>query len=452
MDQKEDIASMFDDAFRRHKSGDLAGAEAGYKKILQLDPRHHPSLHYFGVIAHKVRQYDIAAQLMLESLRIYDRDPVYYLNLAKVMEAQGKRKEAEGLYNAALNADPACIDALNDLGWLAISRGQTAEAETCFNRALMIDPQHPRANTNLGMLKLLLGDFKAGFALNEWRWKVPGYDIFGLTAPIWDGGDLHGKTILLHGEQGLGDNIQFIRYAEMVKARGANVIMPCNPALVRLFRTVKGIDRIIEEGEAIPHYDCRAPFMSLPHVFSTTLEAIPAKIPYLSADPAMAAHWQERLSGLAGKKIGIVWRGNPGHTNDHNRSMPVEQMAKIFAGLQVALVVLQKDAAAAELDVLKRDHQVVNAGLDLKDFADSAALVKNLDLVVTVDTAVCHLAGALGAKTWTLLAYGPDWRWMLGRADTPWYPTMALFRQRGVDDWASVVRDAAMRLAEEIKD
>ena len=265
--------------------------------------------------------------------------------------------------------------------------------------------------------------------------------------PPWDGSELNGKTVLLHAEQGLGDSIQFVRYVPMVRDRGGKVVLQCQPALSRLFTGLPGIDRVIKNGDPIPRFDAHCPLLSLPRAFGTTLDSIPASVPYLTADPAAALDWAKRLADRPGKKVGIVWAGRAGYVGDRTRSLSLTTLAPLACASGITWYSLQKGYAAAQISDAPQGMELIDRTAELNDFADTAALIANLDLVISVDTAVAHLAGAMGKSVWTLLPYAPDWRWLLNRDDSPWYPTMRLFRQQRPGDWGEVIQ----RIAESLR-
>ncbi len=319
-------------------------------------------------------------------------------------------------------------EAHNNFGLLAQRLGRLDEALARYARAQALKPDYADAHWNEALARLLLGDFETGWNKYEWRWRRKETPPRALAAPLWDGGDLAGRTILLHAEQGQGDAIQFIRFAPLVKARGGTVVFECPKGFLRLFDGVAGVDRLVLAGAPLPPFDCHAPLLSLPGLLDTTLETIPADVPYLKADPGRVAAWRARFAGISKPKVGLVWRGNPAHANDANRSIPAQTMAALARAADVHWVGLQLDPRPEELAAFS-PAVIDNLGPELGDWAETAALVEALDLVVTVDTAAAHLAGALGRLVWLLLPFAPDWRWLRHRADSPWYPTMRLLRQ-----------------------
>jgi hypothetical protein len=306
-------------------------------------------------------------------------------------------------------------------------------------QAIALQPDASTAHFNLGLTLLLKGQLAEGFKQMQWRFKTPEMRSFRpkLAQPLWDGSDLPGQQILLYGEQGLGDIIMFSRYAPLVASRGARVLLMVPPPLVSLMQTLDGVESVIPATQPLPDFDVHAPLMSLPMIFGHDESTIPSKAPYLRADPVRAEAWKSRLADhLHQRAVGLAWAGNPKHRNDRNRSVPPAQLAPLAAVQSVAWVSLQKEASSSD----RPNLPLLDWTSQLSDFADTAALIHNLDLVITVDTAVAHLAGAIGKPTWLLLPYVPDWRWMLNRADSPWYPSMRLFRQTQRGDWSAPVQ------------
>ncbi|MFO1152568.1 MAG: tetratricopeptide repeat protein [Rhodospirillales bacterium] len=378
-------------------------------------------------------------------------------NLGSTLQRAGRLDAAEAALRQAIGLRPGHPGQLANLGLVLRDQGRFDEAAACYDRALAADPQHATTRANRATLLLQQGRFAEGWAEYEWRWRAPGFTSSPrrFASPAWNGADPAGRTLLLHAEQGLGSAIQFVRYAPLVAGRGARVIVECPPPLVRLFRAslveaggavAGGVARVIPRGEPLPPFDAQAPLMSLPHLCRTTLATVPASIPYLRADPTAAAYWRQRLTAAAGSaalRVGLAWAGNPAHANDHNRSLPAAAaalLAPLLALPGVRFVSLQVgDAAAMATATDLAALGLIERTDELHDFADTAALVSALDLVIAVDTAVAHLAGALGRPVWLLTPPIPEWRWLLDRDDSPWYPSMRLFRQSTAGDWAGVI-------------
>ena len=299
------------------------------------------------------------------------------------------------------------------------------------NERSCVDPDLAEAHWNLALALLATGDFERGWQEHEWRWRA---NVIGpeqsFRQPLWLGAeDLTGKTILLHNEQGLGDALQFVRYAPQVRQRGARVVLRVQRPLLSLMAGLAGADHVIAEGDALPEFDYHCPLLSLPLAFGTHLQNIPAGIPYLHPAADRLAKWQSILGERTAPRIGLAWSGNPAHKNDRNRSIALKQLLPLLSVPGVRFVSLQRDLREDDAAVLGNLPALVSIGAQLDDFADTAAAISLLDLVITVDTAVAHLAGALGKPVWVLLPFAPDWRWLLKREDSPWYPTARLFRQ-----------------------
>ena len=373
--------------------------------------------------------------------RALDRKPDFaeaHYNLGVAVNDQGQLDEAIACYRRALELKPDYAEAHTNLGVALGDQGKLDEAAACYRRILARMPDFAEARWNQSLLSLLTGDFPQGWAGYQWRWKAKICQPRDFPQPLWDGQPLEGKTILLHAVQGLGDTIQFIRYATLVKKAGARVLVECQKPLVRLLAGCRGVDALIGRGDELPPFDVQAPLLSLPGIFGTSLETIPADVPYLFADSGLAEHWRRELASIAAFKIGIAWRGSPIHRNDRARSFPLSCFEPLANLPGIHLFSLQKGPGAEELQAACDHFPVAELGSRLNDFMDTAAVMRNLDLVITCDTSIAHLAGALGVPVWVAMPLVPDWRWLLGRDDSPWYPAMRLFRQKSLGDWSGV--------------
>lgn len=432
------------------RTGQLPQALGICHAILSAQPNHPGALHLAGVIAHQLGEAEDAAVLIGQAIRIDPRPAVYHVNLGIALHRLGRHRQALASFARAIAADPRHVDAHYNRGAVLAELGELDEAQRHFQRVIALEPQHAFAHYALGLALLQRGDFARGWAEHEWRRHgaklTPETLLF--REPLWDGGPLGGRTILLHAEQGLGDTIQFARYAPLVAECGGRVLLACQPSLKRLLTRLEGVEAVLTGGDRLAAFDVQAPLMSLPYLLGTTLETIPAGVPYLSVDDGLKASWAERLRGAPGLKVGLVWAGNPGNPHDRRRSMPLASLAPLAALSQqeVSLISLQKGVASAEAATPPDGLRLIDLGGELTDLADTAALVAQLDLVISVDTAVAHLAGALGRPAWLLLSHVHDWRWLLGRADTPWYPSMRLFHQSRPGDWPSLVSSVATAL------
>jgi hypothetical protein len=374
------------------------------------------------------------AQAMAEvAVQLLPREPEATLCLASVLHDRADYRGAVGLYRQALEAVPLHAGALSSLGNSLRAMGRLSEALAVHDRAVAAAPDDAEIRYSRAAALLAAGDFAAGWPEHEWRWRRRLWRDRGFGA-AWRGEDIAGRTILLHAEQGLGDTLQFVRYAPMVAALGARVVLEVQAPLVRLMRGLAGVARVVARGDALPAFDVHCPLLSLPLAFGTVPETVPAAIPYLFADAV--ALWDSRLPA-GGKRVGLVWAGSPhtddagAHLIDRRRSLGLAELAPLWDVGGVHLVSLQKDCAAPP--------GLVDLMGQVGDFADTAALVSGLDLVVSVDTSVAHLAGALGRPVWLLSRYDACWRWLCGRDDSPWYPGMRIYQQERPLDWSGVV-------------
>jgi tetratricopeptide (TPR) repeat protein len=362
-------------------------------------------------------------------------------NLAGVLKELGRMDEAIEYYRQALQIEPSARELNYNLGVALWETGEIAAAVDFIRRAIDLSPNYAQAHHALSMLLLLQGDFSDGWAEYEWRWQTGHLQARAFTQPLWDGRSLRDKTIVLHTEQGFGDTIQFIRYASAVKNWGGTVIVNCEKELVPLLSTCSNIDRIIARPHPLPPLDVHAPLLSLPRILRTTLNTIPREVPYLFADPSLVESWRTKLNGISGFRIGINWKGKPRRDMMRQRDINPNFFARLTDIPGIQLISLQKDSGLLELPSLPMPHSIVDLGdfdAACGAFMDTAAVMMSLDLVITSDTSIAHLAGALGVPVWVALPYVPDWRWLLDRSDSLWYPTMRLFRQKQPGDWAGV--------------
>ncbi len=364
-----------------------------------------------------------------------------HANLGNALADLDRADAAEAALREAIRLDPTLAEAHVSLGHVLGERGATDEAIAACGRAIDLQPDLPAAHWNQGIAFLLAGRLEEGWARYEWRKRRFPHAYTALPGPHWRGEPLDGRHILVLAEQGFGDAIQLARYLPLLAARGARVSLRCAASLRPLLRQLDGV-AVLDDGP-LPAHDVWADQMSLPGLFETTLDTIPSPSPYLRAHPSLAASWRRRLP--PGRRVGLVWAGNPAHSNDRRRSLPPDAVAALAASCAPRLVGLQVGPRAGELS----PHGVPELGRALASFADTAGVLAGLDLLVTVDTSAAHLAGALGVPTWLMLPHAPDWRWMRDRADSPWYPSMRLFRQERAGDWGGVVRQVAAALARE---
>jgi tetratricopeptide (TPR) repeat protein len=443
-------APLFAEAWRSlgealRLTGQLPDAVEACRQAAILRPDMAAAHHELGRVLYQLGNVDQAIASYRSALQHGDA-PEYHNNLGAALQASGDVAGAAAEYRRAIALRPDYAQAHNNLGSALKNLEQFDEAAAALNRAMEIKPDYAAAHWNLGLLRLLRGDWAGGWPEYEWRWKVTELNPPRVISakPRWDGGDLHGKRILLYTEQGFGDAMQFIRYVPQVVQRGGKVILCCQPELLPLLKTVEGIDQAVVMGQEVSEFDAHFPLMSLPMLFGTTPQNVPASVPYLRPDPEKVQAWSRKLEGETRMKIGLVWEGLSTHWHDRARSMTPEILAPLARARPARFISLQK----------KRPGRAQSSGApemddwtdELADFSDTAALTANLDLVISVDTAVAHLAGALGKPTWVLLPRVPDWRWMLQRSDSPWYPTVRLFRQKTIGDWQAPIEEIASAL------
>jgi tetratricopeptide (TPR) repeat protein len=362
-------------------------------------------------------------------------------NIAAALLRLDRYAEAEEAARAAIAREPGHAESHAILGQAVCALGRLDEAEACLRQALMLDAANLSARLGLARTLLLAGRLAEAWSAYEVRWSRATTQRPPLPKPEWRGEELSGRTLLVHTEQGFGDTIQFVRYAPLLRERGARVILMCEPPLLRLLASAEGVEQVVAHGAALPDFDRHVALLSVPRWLATTLETIPASVPYIG--PAQAAAPPARKRPL----VGLVWAGSDKHDNDRNRSIPLETLLPALDCAAADFVGLQFGPRAGDIAALGAEGLVADAMTGVKDFADTAALVARLDLVIAVDTAVAHLAGAMARPVWVLLPFAPDWRWMLGRADTPWYPTMRLYRQAAPGDWAGVIDRLRVDLA-----
>ena len=411
----------------------LAEAARQYEQAIALKPNYLDAICDLGVILQKQGKIAEAIGQYRQALAIKPDDPEAYNRMGTAWQEQCKFAEAIACHQKAIALKPDFADAYNNLGLALQEQLKLQEAIGYYRHAVALKPDQAETHLNLGMCLLLLQDLSQGFAEYEWRWRMePQTPEERLGKPFWDGSPLAGKTILLHTEQGYGDAIQFVRYAPLVAQRGAGkVILETYRALRRLMTTAPGVQEVVVKGEPLPAFDLQVPLMSLPRILNTTIETIPDRIPYLCAEEKDAVKYSELLRTEGEVKVGIVW--SPSDKAPKKRFCPVSLFLELSQIPGISLYSLQKE----HTDILD-GAPIQDLRELLHDFADTAAVISQLDLVISVDTAVAHLAGALGKPVWVLLPFYPDWRWLLDRSDSPWYPTMRLFRQQQPGDWSSV--------------
>ena len=425
----------------RQQQGRLAEALALYERAVTLRPDTPEAWTNLGALLLQLQRLDEAEKALATAFRLAPNDTAAQLNLGNLRLEQGRPDAAMALYQTVLAAEPDHAAAMLNLGRALKELGRPAEALRHYRQAEALAPDNPTIRWNLGVCRLLLGDWLRGWQGFEARFAADAVARTGIDGPAWTGEPLPDGTLLIHAEQGLGDTIQFARFAGVARARVARVVLACQPPLLELMRGVDGIDAVVPRDGPLPPFDAQIAMMSLGAALKITGATLPPA-PYLTADPARARAWAERLG--PGFKVGLVWQGHRLHRNDRNRSLPAAALAPLLAVPGVRWFSLQKEPGDGDLAALPG---IINLAADLSDFTETAAAIRSMDLVIAVDTSVAHLAGSLGKPVWLALPHAPDWRWLMGRSDSPWYAGARLFRQAERGDWRGPVTAMAAALA-----
>lgn len=482
------VHSLLAEGLRQHNARNYEQAEGLYRQVLAIDPTNSDALHLIGVLALHINRPDLGLDYLKQAIAINATVAAYHSNLGLTLQALGDSEGAIRAFDAALALQPnaaevhnnkgAALEDLgrrdealkayarscalrddaaepyNNMGTLFAERGEIDKAMGCFRRAMELDPKFGEPFMNLGMCLMLKGKFEEGLRHYEQRWHTRKLPLRprGFEQPQWIGQNIAGKTLLIHAEQGMGDTFQFIRYAPLLARRGVRVVAEMQVEVIDVIRRMSSIAEVVVTGEPLPKFDWHCPTMSLPLAFGANLSNIPANVPYLDADPDLADLWGERLGPADGMfTVGLVWAGRPTHKNDHNRSMTLEMLAPLAEIPDLRFVSLQKGAPARQAETPPAGMLLFEATDLIHSFADTAALLTHVDLLITVDTSVAHLAGGMGKPVWVFIPDPPEWRWLENRTDTPWYPSMRLFRRKGDEPWPNVVERVAVALRDRIQ-
>jgi Flp pilus assembly protein TadD len=454
------------------RQGRAAESEPIYRRAQQIKPGDFRILTNLGLALYKQDRLDEAGECFRRAI---DSRPDTFdaiMNLGVVLSDQGKFDEAMDWLIQAHQLQPDSADALLNLGMNLARQGRWDEAIDKYEQALRLRPDFAEVHRNLAVSLLTRGDYERGWPEHEWRLKCQSHSGCRINRTFWNGDDFKGRTILLHAEQGFGDTLQFLRFVPMVKRRGGLVVLRCPTKLLRMVACCAGVDLAFDGSSYEPDCHIHAPLLSLPAIFGTTLATLPAQVPYLATDVVLVEHWRSELAraigmeGTAGAEaagesrhgrparpflIGITWQGNPGHPLDRWRSFPLAQFAPLAELPGVRLISLQTDDGLDQIAPLVGRLPIIElGGRRQRDFAETAAIMAHLDLVISADTAVAHLAGGLGKRVWVGLNAIGDWRWLVGREDSPWYPTMRLFHQTSLGDWDSVFQRMTTALEQEL--
>jgi tetratricopeptide (TPR) repeat protein len=425
--------------------GRTSEATASCQRALELNPKMADVYNCLGILQQSQGDAEAAIASFGRAIEVKPNHAAAHANLGTLLRAAGNLSAAQTHFEQAVQIAPNNPDHYLSLGVTLYDQAKLLEAIGCYQKTLQLDKDNVRARYNSALARLALGDYETGWREFEARHAFDALVRRGFPLPVWHPRAAQTGAVLVHAEQGFGDALQFVRYVRLVERQGVRAYLDVHEELVTLFRQ-SGYANVQSNGAVPPECNCQIPLMSLPRVFETTVETIPAEVPYLSAGDELVARWRERLAGLRGLKVGIHWQGRPTYYNDRARSIPLAQFARLAAIPGVALVSLQKDVET-QTDGAAAGFALVDVSGELTDFHETAAAILNLDLIIACDSAPAHLAGALGVPVWVGLTVGSDWRWMLERQDTPWYPTMRLFRQRTRGSWDEVFADMAVELA-----
>ena len=431
-----------------HTQRKLDEAAASYRKALDLQPDFVEAMNNLGNVWMDLARYDDAVTCYRGAMAINPQYAAAVNNLGAALERSDKLIEATDCYRKATEIQPTFAEAWNNLGSIMQKRQDFPAAMAFWKKTTEVNPQHPDANWNLGLAALALGDYAQGWLGYEWRWRCSHSRHYWREYPgktRWNGSPLNGKAILLFPEQGFGDVIQFSRFVKRVADLGGRVILECHPELVSLMQTLEGVVEVVpQHGTPVTPFDTYLALLSVPLTLGVRVEDVGKPVPYLRPDAAKVEAFKAKFASYEGKKVGLVWAGKT-HP-DPKRTCPFEKLKPLIEMPGVTFVSLQKGDPVADLAKSPFGEKIVNLDAELNSFADTAAAIAALDLVITIDTAVCHLAGAIGAPVWTLLPGACDWRWMLERSDNPWYPSMRLYRQPKLEVWEPMIAQVAADL------
>lgn len=433
-------------AIRHHQAGELAEAEKAYRRVLNVNPANSSAWINLGVLMRATGRLEPAVVCLRRGLAFTPRDGSSWSNLGNALRALNRLDESKKAHERALSLDSSAAQIHYNMGLVVRDTGDLEEAQHCFRRAELLGYAKPDLKWDQALTTLLEGKLEEGFDAYRARWDLPESPPRHTDIRAWDGETLDG-TLLVHAEQGQGDTIQFCRYLPLLRDRATKIIFECQETLVRLLQNSPAMDgiEILPRGQDRPAADAQVALLDLPHHITTTLDNLPGDTPYL-APPADAPHLMDPQGGNL--RIGIVWAGKPSHKNDRNRSMPLTGMSPLFDLPGLEFVSLQMGGPEAQIEAEGLSAIIRDVSKHIEDFGDTASLLQDIDLVITVDTSVAHLAGALNRPVWVMLPFAPDWRWMMRTDQSPWYPSMKLFRQTSPGDWAEVIHRvrAAMKM------
>jgi len=444
------IGEALQHGWQLQQQGSVGQAESIYRQVIAQAPRSAEAHVYLGLALFDQRRFAESEASYRAGLAIQQHFPIAWNNLGNTLRMQNKVEAADECFARAIEQQPDYLSPFKNRGTLWIWAGEIQRGLRWYEQALQIAPDEAELHRNLGVIYLLQGRFEEGWAEYRYRWKLPGLVRPTVPALLWQGEALAGKTILLYPEQGLGDLIHFVRMAEVLQQQGAHTILTCEPKMVPLLASARGIDQLCPASLPADAVDYHASLIEVADHLQIGRTNVPANVPYLSVPETHFHQWRAWMSPYRGYRVGICWQGNPQHHADVYRSLPLEQFADVAGIPGVSLFSLQHGFGSEQVDQVSFGSQIVRLPADFDRssgaFVDTAAVIQSLDLVITSDTSTAHLAGALGVPTWLLLGKVPDWRWLLNDTSTAWYPTMRLFRQASIGDWQAVMREVAAKL------
>jgi tetratricopeptide (TPR) repeat protein len=448
---KVTLGEVLNEISAYERDGKLEDAEALAERVLRAAPDHPHVLHLSGIVAYRRGRIPIAIERMEKSLELSPTVAVYPRNMCEIYRGAGRLDDALRMALRAVDLAPEDSRAHFNHALIRYERRELDEALAAADRSIELDPNFPEAHFERAEVLLLAGRLTEGWESYEWRFKLKQAEgmLPKTDKPQWDGTPLPEGKLLIVADQGFGDCIQFGRYITWAAERAPKPVLACSGDLVPILRQMPGLGRIVTRWETTGPFDAYIPLSGMPRLAGTTVETIPTAIPYLHPDPTKTAAWKQRLDALTpnGKKrIGLVWAGRPTHKNDRKRTVKLEQFAPLFAHPGLAIVTVQKGDQISQVGHYFGAAPLINLGPSINDFTDTLAILQSLDHLVTIDTSVAHLAGASGVPTSVILPYAPDWRWLLDRPDTPWYPSLKLYRQSRPYDWSGVIEHIAAAL------
>ncbi len=440
--------------WRRHQAKQLLEAEAIYRAVLERSPHDANAWCYLGIALHDQHRYPEAVEAYRKALSYHPEFPIALNNLGNSLRYIHEFEEADASFQRAIDLKPDYLNAYKNRGTLHVWTGRLDTGQAYYEQALAINPNEAELHRNLGVIYLLQGNFEDGWREYRWRWRVGDLHRPNINAPVWNGENLSGKSILLTAEQGLGDTLHFVRLAKELREQGAQTTIYCQPPLMALLQNSPEVGRIYPNSLALDRtFDFQCSLLDVADQLQLNTDTLPHQVPYIHPSPHLIQYWEQRLPKQPGSiRVGIAWQGNPDHQADAFRSIPLAEFEQLADLPQVELVSLQSGFGAEQLHDWKGRQPIrtLDESIDQSSgaFMDTAAIMQSLDLVISSDTSLAHLAAAMALPTWIALGYIPDWRWLLGRDDSPWYPTVRLFRQPTIGDWRSVFAKIRSKLAE----